>query len=327
MLQEYPFQVQPKSSSTRHHNNIVDAEEAGNILITLSNQTSFHLKPMDSFKKSDNLNHSSKRIPYRERARSDPIMLLAAAAAAIDNSNVDDFSKGRRHYERREIIIQKRPPPPSSSNSMSYHRNSISSFDSYDSPQHYYSRNHQQQHQPSPSTKTSDQNYALQYFSMKHNPKIKRNAMHAYITYMIYTDLAANDSSMKNKKRVTGLNDDLLNKKKKSAIMDIDEEVEEEKVEEKKMASFQTMPPSPPQHPYQQQPSSIPISTNPSSTLLPPPSSLSNNNNNHSSPSYRSLTAYLWDSNNHSHPPNPLNGHPSRNKMVLPPLAPTRSYQ
>jgi hypothetical protein len=27
---------------------------------------------------------------------------------------------------------------------------------------------------------------------MKQNPKIKRNAMHAYITYMIYADLSHN---------------------------------------------------------------------------------------------------------------------------------------
>ncbi|KAI8382963.1 hypothetical protein BD560DRAFT_385645 [Blakeslea trispora] len=32
--------------------------------------------------------------------------------------------------------------------------------------------------------------FSWQYLSMKQNPHIKRNAMHAYITYMIYTDMA-----------------------------------------------------------------------------------------------------------------------------------------
>ncbi|KAI8144806.1 hypothetical protein BJV82DRAFT_59746 [Fennellomyces sp. T-0311] len=31
--------------------------------------------------------------------------------------------------------------------------------------------------------------FSWQYLSMKQNPRIKRNAMHAYITYMIYTDM------------------------------------------------------------------------------------------------------------------------------------------
>ncbi|ORX47496.1 hypothetical protein DM01DRAFT_1410244 [Hesseltinella vesiculosa] len=39
--------------------------------------------------------------------------------------------------------------------------------------------------------------FSYQYHSMKQNPKIKRNAMHAYITYMIYTDLAANEKKRK----------------------------------------------------------------------------------------------------------------------------------
>ncbi|KAI9273605.1 hypothetical protein BY458DRAFT_508327 [Sporodiniella umbellata] len=33
-------------------------------------------------------------------------------------------------------------------------------------------------------------NFSRQYLSMKQNPKIKQNALHAYITYMIYNDLA-----------------------------------------------------------------------------------------------------------------------------------------
>ncbi|GAB5593052.1 hypothetical protein Unana1_07952 [Umbelopsis nana] len=49
--------------------------------------------------------------------------------------------------------------------------------------------------QPPPSQapmRSSDRSniFSHQYLSMKQNPKIKRNAMHAYITYMIYADLS-----------------------------------------------------------------------------------------------------------------------------------------
>ncbi|KAI8577988.1 hypothetical protein K450DRAFT_249387 [Umbelopsis ramanniana AG] len=52
--------------------------------------------------------------------------------------------------------------------------------------------------QPPPSQsaymRTSDRSnvFSHQYLSMKQNPKIKRNAMHAYITYMIYADSSHN---------------------------------------------------------------------------------------------------------------------------------------
>ncbi|KAI7849522.1 hypothetical protein BDC45DRAFT_520561 [Circinella umbellata] len=48
--------------------------------------------------------------------------------------------------------------------------------------------------------------FSYQYMSMKQNPRIKRNAMHAYITYMIYTDMAQRDrmkSNTNNTEKVT----------------------------------------------------------------------------------------------------------------------------
>lgn len=38
--------------------------------------------------------------------------------------------------------------------------------------------------------------FSHQYLSMKQNPKIKRNAMHAYITYMIYADSSHNGNQV-----------------------------------------------------------------------------------------------------------------------------------
>jgi hypothetical protein len=52
--------------------------------------------------------------------------------------------------------------------------------------------------------RTSDRSnvFSHQYLSMKQNPKIKRNAMHAYITYMIYADSSHNGNQVSKGRRI-----------------------------------------------------------------------------------------------------------------------------
>ncbi|KAG0748487.1 hypothetical protein G6F22_000627 [Rhizopus arrhizus] len=82
--------------------------------------------------------------------KNDPMMLLMAAAEVVEGSR------------EKKRLSEKRISKSSLGNP--YHQR-----DTKESKQHNFSR---------------------QYHSMKQNPKIKQNALHAYITYMIYNDLA-----------------------------------------------------------------------------------------------------------------------------------------
>ncbi|KAG1152782.1 hypothetical protein G6F37_000771 [Rhizopus arrhizus] len=82
--------------------------------------------------------------------KNDPMMLLMAAAEVVEGSR------------EKKRLSEKRISKSSLGNQ--YHQR-----DTKESKQHNFSR---------------------QYHSMKQNPKIKQNALHAYITYMIYNDLA-----------------------------------------------------------------------------------------------------------------------------------------
>ncbi|KAG0177426.1 hypothetical protein DFQ29_004841 [Apophysomyces sp. BC1021] len=153
--------------------------------------------------------------------QSDPIMLLAAAAAAIDG---DDIKYNGRAYERREIVlerrsdestyghregrVQKRKSLVDNERSSSRHRHhAILSEGRLQRQEHELDT--WQQHTPMEGRRRSSSSaqcgvrsettnaFSWQYLSMKQNPRIKRNAMHAYITYMIYTDMAHERSRTK----------------------------------------------------------------------------------------------------------------------------------
>ncbi|KAF7721401.1 hypothetical protein EC973_004731 [Apophysomyces ossiformis] len=146
--------------------------------------------------------------------RPDPIMLLAAAAAAIDG---DDIKYNGRSYERREIVLERRSDEPvyGYREARLQKRKSLVENERSSSRPRYHptlseGRRHRQEHefdtwqqepliedrrQSNSSTQhgvrsETTNTFSWQYLSMKQNPKIKRNAMHAYITYMIYTDMA-----------------------------------------------------------------------------------------------------------------------------------------
>ncbi|KAI9273238.1 hypothetical protein EDC94DRAFT_594294 [Helicostylum pulchrum] len=245
MLQEYPTQIQPRSSSTRKSqdafelqdsSNKVDAE-ASRILIDLANQDTSSLQQlMDSSNNLIMIDNKFKRrvsskgdikvsLPIKtdanlhlqqERSQPDPIMLLAAAAAVI---NDEGKYKGRA-YERREIRLHGRH---ASAKRKSFTYGSNDDSDGKSSSTVLHRRHSERRHRyarPSvsmqmdsndtwPSTTVNNNMvgtedevkgsesqsegthaFSWQYLSMKQNPRIKRNAMHAYITYMIYTDMA-----------------------------------------------------------------------------------------------------------------------------------------
>ncbi|KAI8388698.1 uncharacterized protein BYT42DRAFT_543949 [Radiomyces spectabilis] len=100
------------------------------------------------------------------------------------SSDMDTSEAKRRHRYTSKIdanAVHRRPP---------YHtRNSTDSY--HDEPQESEPTSTQPSMTQRASPSSSEANtFSWQYLSMKQNPKIKRNAMHAYITYMIYTDMA-----------------------------------------------------------------------------------------------------------------------------------------
>ncbi|KAI9475975.1 MAG: hypothetical protein EXX96DRAFT_283988 [Benjaminiella poitrasii] len=233
MLQEYPTQIQPRSSSTRgtqdslhqesDSSNKVDAE-ASRILIDLANQGNDNLNTnndmITSIKKTkakSTENQSYLQQQQQQQQQSDPIMLLAAAAAVIDNES-NKYYKGR-FYERREIKLYSRQQGSQKRKSYTYginddsHNTNESLFHRrHSEKRHRYQRSSISAQQPEdtwlPSREESkgghkedsQHSFSWQFLSMKQNPRIKRNAMHAYITYMIYTDMAQEQQQRQYKK-------------------------------------------------------------------------------------------------------------------------------
>ncbi|RCI03089.1 hypothetical protein CU098_005776 [Rhizopus stolonifer] len=202
MLQEYPTQIQPRSSSTRKTQDVVEQQvvespsntidaEASRILIDLANQDTTSLNSFSLPIKTEANLHNLEQ----ERFQPDPIMLLAAAAAVID----DEGNYKGRLYERREIKLHGRQASlkrksftygsngssssSSSSNSSANSNNDIRTNNVIH--RRHSERRHRYHQRASVSEKATPEN-----IKGKQNPRIKRNAMHAYITYMIYTDMA-----------------------------------------------------------------------------------------------------------------------------------------
>ncbi|KAI8327976.1 hypothetical protein EDC96DRAFT_569574 [Choanephora cucurbitarum] len=269
MLQEYPTQIQPRSSSTRNTQDVTEQQsstsptdkidaEASRILIDLANQDTNTSSSSDTSEmmivdcKLNKRRRSTKTsLPIKteanlhnleqERFQPDPIMLLAAAAAVID----DEGNYKGRLYERREIklhgrqgsfkrksftygstdinsIISSRSSSSDSGGNINHHSNSPSGNTIYRRHSEKRYQHHQRasvldkpgtnkamlDHMKENVSQTEDTHaFSWQYLSMvnviqkdnhaltlpvkkKQNPHIKRNAMHAYITYMIYTDMA-----------------------------------------------------------------------------------------------------------------------------------------
>ncbi|KAG1112820.1 hypothetical protein G6F42_014631 [Rhizopus arrhizus] len=226
MLQEHPTQIQPRSSSTRgetqddlqqdlnsntNNHREVDAD-VSRILIDLANQVTSpkvaneasvlkrRVSSKGDVKASLPIKTDTNLHLHQERSQPDPIMLLAAAAAVID----DEGKYKGRSYERREIRLYgrhgttKRKSFTYGSNDDSDGRSSSSMLHRrYSERRHRYSRPSVSGHGgvfSSDTWNTPSSNHHIkedeEMRETKQNPRIKRNAMHAYITYMIYTDMA-----------------------------------------------------------------------------------------------------------------------------------------
>ncbi|ORZ18657.1 hypothetical protein BCR42DRAFT_230711 [Absidia repens] len=225
MLQDYPAQVQPKSSSTRQPPIVVDTEEASNILMTLANQqTSDSATGLSQQKQQDgdsdilsghligtkkaqgqqqhqnnHTNHSSITAPFKasfciiDRGRSDPIMLLAAAAAAIDSSNIHERPKKYhgRSYKRREIVIQRRSTDESARRHVSHDIDDDEDSTQQDHFTHSGNGTHDNHITNENGSGALDQqrhdpSYALQYLSMVRSKGMKNED---FLTNSFHFDL------------------------------------------------------------------------------------------------------------------------------------------
>ncbi|KAI9026648.1 hypothetical protein CLU79DRAFT_742751 [Phycomyces nitens] len=172
------------------------------------------IEPLSTDKIPRSLFHNAQSgdEPWNSHIPSDPIMLLVAAAEAVTSNDKAMAEKDRRRSggklygdffnlsrERDEDVDRHVGQPK-----RKWHDRSMSDAqDSNDSRQRLSPEKRPRQSHDTwqediyeeRNPRSSDNNsFSWQYQSMKQNPKIKRNAMHAYITYMIYTDMVDEQS-------------------------------------------------------------------------------------------------------------------------------------
>ncbi|CAO3622993.1 unnamed protein product [Mucor fragilis] len=184
--------------------------EASCILIALANHEPLVSRSNKSVEsngetsgpKQDKINHqnvSSKQASQgvtqtndkKSQQKNDPIMLLMAAAEVVNRQSQSDEKRKRhsypsRYYHRRsdewtpQHKRMRTSPPTSPAPTYkpdTWRKNSSRSLSKSD-------------HTSSTKVAQANNSFSRQYHSMKQNPKIKQNALHTYITYMIYNDLA-----------------------------------------------------------------------------------------------------------------------------------------
>ncbi|KAF7721998.1 hypothetical protein EC973_003781 [Apophysomyces ossiformis] len=116
----------------------------------------------------------------------DPIMLLAAAAAIISKEEQqqqeEEEEPEKPEGKEKNACYQKRK----------FHSDSFSVKNSFTARYPHEGQEPERlwQKHENETNRQETRPFSLQYMSMRQNPKIKRNAMHAYITYMIYSDMA-----------------------------------------------------------------------------------------------------------------------------------------
>ncbi|KAI7882863.1 hypothetical protein K492DRAFT_175925 [Lichtheimia hyalospora FSU 10163] len=170
------------------------------------------LTPQQQQQRDSNDNDASNK-PSDPVTTSDPIMLLAAAAAAIDGrpgtngthaapSNTAYTSNSERrlgdsgygYYSQYYSSSYPKTKQQQYSYNAYYEDIRARRERRMASPPDGYEQRRREsapvnRHRPERGTNV----FSYQYISMKQNPRIKRNAMHAYITYMIYTDMTHQD--------------------------------------------------------------------------------------------------------------------------------------
>lgn len=155
----------------------------------------------ESFSNKQALQGVTQTNDKKSQQKSDPMMLLMAAAEVVNRQSHSDEKRKRysypsKYYHRKsdEWIPQHKrlrtSPPTSPAPSYkpdTWRKNSSRSHSKSD-------------HKSSTKVAQANNSFSRQYHSMKQNPKIKQNALHTYITYMIYNDLAHGGGTNQNGK-------------------------------------------------------------------------------------------------------------------------------
>ncbi|GAN07095.1 hypothetical protein MAM1_0148c06586 [Mucor ambiguus] len=137
----------------------------------------------------------------KSQQKNDPIMLLMAAAEVVDRQSDSDEKKKRYSYPSRYYHRKSDEWTPQHKRMRTSPPTSPAPSYKPDTWRKNSSRSHSKSDNKS-STKVAQANnsFSRQYHSMKQNPKIKQNALHTYITYMIYNDLAHGGGTHQNGK-------------------------------------------------------------------------------------------------------------------------------
>ncbi|KAG2219072.1 hypothetical protein INT45_000355 [Circinella minor] len=193
-------------------------QEAGCILIALSNhdpnkttakatelltklQHDSSQGVVQSENSAINSANNNSNVTWQEE-KSDPIMILAAAAAAVneedENNKVASLSSDHndmRSYSYSHESEETKPPTKRKWHGYHYNTTNEQGQSMIEDPNELYSDkrhryNHPHHHQAARASAAPENTWQQDLSSHeKQNPRIKRNAMHAYITYMIYTDM------------------------------------------------------------------------------------------------------------------------------------------
>ncbi|KAL0094642.1 hypothetical protein F4703DRAFT_1819838 [Phycomyces blakesleeanus] len=174
------------------------------------------IEPLSTDKVPRSLFHNTQSgdEPWNSHVQSDPIMLLVAAAEAVTSNDKALAEKDRRRSGGKlygDFFNLSRERDEDGDHHVGqpkrkWHDHSMSDAqDINDSRQRLSPEKRARQtndawqdefyEEKNPRSSDSSNSFSWQYQSMKHDPKIKRNAMHAYITYMIYTDMVNEQSS------------------------------------------------------------------------------------------------------------------------------------
>ncbi|KAG2232845.1 hypothetical protein INT48_006297 [Thamnidium elegans] len=134
-----------------------------------------------------------------DRSKTDPIMLLMAAAQVVDGKDytTDKFENRKRNSSTYSIEeARRRDAYPNGRYYLKSDNKRIRTSPPTPAPTYKvdtWRKNHRStQDQP---TDSSNNSFSMQYHSMKQNPKVKQNALHTYITYMIYNDMIHGSSA------------------------------------------------------------------------------------------------------------------------------------
>lgn len=145
--------------------------------------------------------------PNQPHIKNDPIMLLVAAAEVVDKNEYHNVK--RKRYSNERIRSEEEDYRRDAYPNGRYYRKSddtpkrVRTTPPTPAPTHRHDTQRENTKSDHGNTKriqyiSHPNTFAHQYHTMKQNPKVKQNALHAYITYMIYNDMAHGQKSHSN---------------------------------------------------------------------------------------------------------------------------------